>query len=190
MKKMLFAATAVAMLLYAPLAQAATVFDLTFTGTFALFGSPTLVNGTGTVTVNGLTGAGNELASTLSSNPKITDVDITLNLFHFDFGDTLFSAIATHNGNPTGFEYSGLDTISGVLYTLNTIPFTDDFIVTATTTGTRFPITNILKGEFTISPESIGTVPEPATWAMLVLGFGGIGAMLRLARRQRHTAAA
>jgi hypothetical protein len=27
-----------------------------------------------------------------------------------------------------------------------------------------------------------GTIPEPATWAMMILGFGGIGAMLRRRR--------
>jgi hypothetical protein len=33
-------------------------------------------------------------------------------------------------------------------------------------------------------------VPEPATWAMLILGFGAIGATLRVQRRQRSTATA
>jgi PEP-CTERM motif len=28
-----------------------------------------------------------------------------------------------------------------------------------------------------------GSVPEPATWAMMLVGFGGLGAMLRRARR-------
>ena len=31
-----------------------------------------------------------------------------------------------------------------------------------------------------------GAVPEPASWAMMLLGFGGLGAVLR--RRRRHTA--
>ena len=37
---------------------------------------------------------------------------------------------------------------------------------------------------------SISAVPEPATWAMLILGFGGIGMMLRLARRREALLAA
>ena len=36
---------------------------------------------------------------------------------------------------------------------------------------------------------SISAVPEPATWAMLILGFGGIGTMLRYARRRGALAA-
>jgi PEP-CTERM motif len=34
--------------------------------------------------------------------------------------------------------------------------------------------------------EPVAAVPEPATWAMLLVGLGGIGATLR---RRRHTAA-
>jgi hypothetical protein len=32
---------------------------------------------------------------------------------------------------------------------------------------------------------SVAAVPEPATWAMMLLGFGGIGGMLRGARRKQ-----
>ena len=35
-----------------------------------------------------------------------------------------------------------------------------------------------------------GGVPEPATWAMMLMGFGGLGAALRGARRGRGAAAA
>jgi len=31
----------------------------------------------------------------------------------------------------------------------------------------------------------IGSVPEPATWAMMLVGFGLMGALLRVARRRR-----
>ncbi|OYU15739.1 MAG: PEP-CTERM sorting domain-containing protein [Alphaproteobacteria bacterium PA4] len=38
-----------------------------------------------------------------------------------------------------------------------------------------------------VAPAGIGGVPEPANWAMLMLGFGGIGGMAR-ARRRRQIA--
>lgn len=34
-----------------------------------------------------------------------------------------------------------------------------------------------------VGPQAVGSVPEPATWAMLVLGFGTIGAGLRARRK-------
>ena len=40
------------------------------------------------------------------------------------------------------------------------------------------------EGSFTISVQA---VPEPATWAMLILGFGGIGAALRRSRSMQAT---
>ena len=37
---------------------------------------------------------------------------------------------------------------------------------------------------------NIGGVPEASTWALMLTGFGGMGAMLRAQRRQRATATA
>ena len=34
------------------------------------------------------------------------------------------------------------------------------------------------------SPLSVSAVPEPATWAMMIVGFGGVGSMVRAARRR------
>ncbi len=38
-------------------------------------------------------------------------------------------------------------------------------------------------------PLAAGAVPEPDTWAMLIAGFGAVGASVRLARRRRSLAA-
>jgi hypothetical protein len=38
-----------------------------------------------------------------------------------------------------------------------------------------------------VGPTAVGAIPEPATWAMMILGFGGAGVALRM---RRHRAAA
>jgi hypothetical protein len=42
-------------------------------------------------------------------------------------------------------------------------------------------------GGFTLNVNSIGAVPEPATWALLLLGFFGIGGLMRAKRRIART---
>lgn len=41
-----------------------------------------------------------------------------------------------------------------------------------------------------VEPATVSGVPEPTTWALMILGFGGIGAMLRRGRSRRVLAAA
>ena len=38
--------------------------------------------------------------------------------------------------------------------------------------------------ESSVTIESVGAVPEPATWALLLIGFGMVGATLRIRRRE------
>ncbi|OBX18036.1 hypothetical protein A9995_13945 [Erythrobacter sp. QSSC1-22B] len=38
---------------------------------------------------------------------------------------------------------------------------------------------------FAASTSSIGAVPEPATWAMMLLGFGFVGGALRASKRRQ-----
>ena len=175
MKKVIFAAMAATTLLYAPLAQAATVFDFTFTGTLATASNdPTFVDGTGKVTVDGLTGIGSENATKGGLSPIITDIDINMSQYHLAFANILTASLATLNGDAFDFSFTGQDTIHNVSFNLDAGPSG----LSATAGGAIGYI-----GTFTVSQEIIGTVPEPATWVMLVLGFGGIGAMLRVARR-------
>ena len=51
------------------------------------------------------------------------------------------------------------------------------FLAVGTPTGV--PPFSLLDG---VTMNAVGGVPEPATWAMMILGIGGIGAM---ARRRR-----
>jgi hypothetical protein len=46
-------------------------------------------------------------------------------------------------------------------------------------------VTGFATGNLPGSPRG-GGVPEPATWAMMVLGFGGLGAVLRIQRRRQR----
>lgn len=45
-------------------------------------------------------------------------------------------------------------------------------------------------GVITFMPGSTGAVPEPGAWALMILGFGGAGAVLRRARGQAQRATA
>ena len=47
-------------------------------------------------------------------------------------------------------------------------------------------VTSDIGGTFSVS--AIAAVPEPATWAMMLLGFGGMGFMLRSSRRRKLSA--
>src|SRR5262249_55606727 len=47
---------------------------------------------------------------------------------------------------------------------------------------------NASGADFTNFAFRISDVPEPATWIMLILGFGAVGTMLRQARRGRALA--
>jgi hypothetical protein len=49
------------------------------------------------------------------------------------------------------------------------------FILLASTAANAIPV----------NPDGlVSPVPEPATWAMFLAGFGGVGAAIRLARRK------
>ncbi len=184
MQKFLLAAAAAVAIFAAPAAQAATVFNLTFTGTYALFGSPTPVNGTGTITTVGGSGSGLENATLSSAGFRITDIDITLNLAHFGFSNAVAADLTTFNGNPSTFGYLGTDPAGAGLFdpkiVLTAYWGINKFIVSDSIQGQR----NSFAGTFDVSPAVAG-VPEPSTWAMLILGFGGVGVMLRGLRRKQ-----
>ncbi|HXQ13352.1 MAG TPA: PEPxxWA-CTERM sorting domain-containing protein [Caulobacteraceae bacterium] len=90
----------------------------------------------------------------------------------------------TFNGSPVTFLLSNGDSFtqastgSGYLtpnvFTANSTPF-NSVLVTS--------------GDYVLDINNIG-VPEPATWAMMLLGVGFIGGGLRLARRQVGAAVA
>jgi PEP-CTERM motif len=47
-----------------------------------------------------------------------------------------------------------------------------------------------LYGDYSVDSVTIAAVPEPATWAMMIIGFGGAGAAMRRLRAKRSASAA
>jgi hypothetical protein len=54
--------------------------------------------------------------------------------------------------------------------------------------GADVPPNATYTGQITFAPQVAAVVPEPGTWALMILGFGGAGAILRT-RRPRGTTA-
>ena len=91
----------------------------------------------------------------------------------------------TSAGNPTTMAFSiagaSLTHLLPKPYQGKAIYFAADVVNGAGNTG------NI--GATLTSPTFLG-IPEPATWAMMLMGFGGMGAVLRRNRRQARAALA
>jgi len=47
-----------------------------------------------------------------------------------------------------------------------------------------------IKARFELMPAATSAVPEPATWAMMIIGFGAVGTMVRSSRRREALAVA
>ncbi len=84
------------------------------------------------------------------------------------FGNGIFSSLSITAPNLGFTQFSSPTLFTGA-------PATPTFL-----TGSFTLINPFLgNGKLTISPVAVGVVPEPATWAMMLLGFGGIGFAMR-----------
>jgi hypothetical protein len=88
------------------------------------------------------------------------------------YGGAVLSS-KTFNTVGSGTAISGATVASGATYSV-----TEQFHIVSNGVGNAQ------------STLDITAVPEPATWGMMILGFGGIGAMVRNSRRRQAVATA
>ena len=97
-----------------------------------------------------------------------------------------------NNGGSTTVDFPGLfvgDTIIGIHFGGGAFPgggndqATGFFKINAGA-GLDTLTLNLSSSSGVVLYQTGGAVPEPATWGMMIVGFGGIGALLRTRRRQ------
>lgn len=100
---------------------------------------------------------------------------IATNTATIDFGQTLFglTIIGLHYGNAG----DGGEGTSFFLFDAGTAGVNSITVSDRVDTNFNFGLSNA-------ALFSTGAVPEPATWAMMLLGFGGIGVAMRRSRRR------
>ena len=148
----------------------------------SLFGlSATTITSTSTANAGGLTGTS-----------SIEDLMLTGSAFSTALGSAtladLYAAVTAGAAPNTTFTFDGLTII------LNEQLFSGDSITTNAIDvrfnnfplGTGFKSGNLIFASTTASfpGARVGAVPEPATWAMMLLGFGAVGSAMRRSRRK------
>ena len=95
-----------------------------------------------------------------------------------DGGDHPRTGFIDVGGGQTQFLYSGAGNRTNMEWQLETF----DFVALSSSTTLTFAADPDTASQFygpALDNVSIGAIPEPATWAMVILGFGVIGGALR-----------
>ena len=169
-------AAAIAFATQTGVAHASVIYDLTLTAT-----SGGTTNGIGTMTISsppltGINQVSNYFQAPQSGSGTLSALSITIG------GDTFDLATKNNGSNPlVQFITGTLDdiTYAGVAANGDSLMMTSEFVF--------FIVTSRVQeiGNFTATLDVASAVPEPSTWAMMILGFVGIGAMTY---RRRKTA--
>lgn len=143
------------------------------TGFLALGGSSYGVPGailTASVTINGRT-----FTTTLDRNNQVwRQADVFQELGQYDgTSDGLIRTFVANVGGSFTGPYG--EPVSGI-----TGPGSIAFYVSRLSGETNpFEIVGVGSGMVTVTVRRAGAVPEPATWTMLILGFGAVGSLIR-----------
>jgi len=162
--------------------------DATFTsvgppGSVDLIGAPPpffdLQPGNGFyVDLDGSSGSGNDPAGQLVSTVSFDAGTYTV---HFDLAGNLRNA-------PDQSTTVSLGDFSTTLTPSNTTHFTPHSFTFTTATAGKLTFTehgpSDQQGNLLDNVQLVSGVPEPATWAMMLVGFGGLGGLLRAQRRK------
>jgi hypothetical protein len=131
----------------------------------------------------------------ITSIPAADAFKFTFGPYQFTLADDPLAMVQYNNGGFNGFIFNTVFAFEGVNYQfsmnggsikVNSVadPFGQPFLNGYTNIGNQ-ALTNATP--YTIAAP--GAVPEPATWAMMLLGLGFVGGVLRTRRRQNRTAA-
>lgn len=118
----------------------------------------------------------------------LTTVAGQLYTLTFEYSHNLFtpsSAMSASASVSVGSLFAIVSHDTGDTSNLDWRPYSGTF--TATGSTTRLTFTNLTGGVnegVLLDAVSVAPVPEPATWAMMLLGFGGIGFAMRRKGRQ------
>jgi hypothetical protein len=94
------------------------------------------------------------------------------------FGNSTFGTEIYHNQNPANVAGSfGGWTLETFTFTAHAATQTLSFLSVGTAPAANLPPVAFLDGV------TLTGVPEPAVWALMLLGFGGVGALIRRRRR-------
>lgn len=153
----------------------------------AAFLLPASAQATVTFNVNATDSGGGTLTGTFSTNDALTDIT-GLNLVASSFGGVVFNNLAfvTAESLPTSFTLQVLSPERN----LNLV-FSPALSASGATIGAGSFINNggarsalTLSGTVTAGPATTAAVPEPSTWAMMLVGFGALGFTMRRRREQ------
>lgn len=127
------------------------------------------------------TSIGDSLSASSATNPSQFLIAM---VHHAPEGAEILSFIlADSSGQVLNQPLSTSNVVKGASFPLYVITNNASF-ASSTDTG----VVNYMTGG-SLDVTALSTVPEPSTWAMMILGFGGLGIAMRSRRRQAAAAA-